>query len=1414
MTACLRSLSFAAAALLLAATLAHAELGGNETKPACCQLTTSLATDALRGDDLSGDERFFMNEGTPSNLHFLIDTSASMRELPQLLNGDHEAFFASGDGCTQPDLLAVQADKGWNPNTAYPVPDPDQPGLFQDGKFYAYHYWEDLNAPPARWNTKEDACVEQHPATTDPSRTFYNQCLQCLNTKGFYKRPGATGAKPGFDPRRITFVFWGRFLNFNPPKYVAAKATLKSVLKDVSRVRVGLSYFDADNTRHGALMAMPQGPSCDALAQDGNAFSSVRAQYLAAVDGLRFRASTPLAESLLNVGQYFSSSNDIYTNTFGFDASYLKTGFQNTALSDANRSWCWRCQSTSIVIITDGEPSSDDTVPAARIQALNGGTVTCPDEEACPDDAQYKLDDVARLLATKDLQRHVPDVVGNFDTSGQQSLTIYAVGFGIHANVLKNAARVGGGRYYQTNDGPELKRALMDILAHVNRRATAFSTASVAGFQLSGAGGTLVPRLRPGQDKNEAWRGFLYRYQLGSELLLGCDAAQAASSSGHPKDLNRDGDCNDLHLIDMDGDAIVENELGDFVKQKDPLRPARPFWEAGQQLKPVATPTQKWRTRNIYTIVDSAGPSGATPDGRIDRYDAPIAFTEDNAALLREYLGIGPAGPCPVPGYTTLIPDECAKVVIRYYRGADVLNPDPNRRNDDRAFLLHDIFHSAPQSVEPPMPRAFCGFSNQCLQTLFSGRTKLKQDYTTPNSTQKRDAYDEYVARHGERDRVVLVGSNGGMLHAFHNGSSTGLDPVTKLVKHDNGTGEELWAFVPPDMLPKLTPRVGKHGWFVDGTPMVREVWLDGVGSSDTAVDGEKQAGEYRTVAVMGSGSGGVHRFALDLTELLHSPGVGQPSRAPDRKGDFLWMWPQPCDSLALQLGESDGHFAPRPPPMGPVALADPSGPWQVDGQPAREQWVAFLNGGFDRSLSRGRGLAMVDLGTGETLWSFFQGDGSPRSEHLRHPFAASVAMLDIGQGDSTKQDGDLLFDTATVADYGGQVWTVRFWEPGQRSGPGQPVTNWYAARSFQVEAASADTVRPPFSYMTSNTLQADTGYLRTFVGTGDRYNLADNAGTTCRLSNPLGCAQLGCQASQTVTIERGGSPAWSSTTSFSGYKYTSATSTVSPGGAACSSARVSLAWNYAAENGCTATSSGRVDYVCGQGASGWECSVTQDDWASVQATKPLPAASPHRYYGFWSYGVNAQRRFRTQAEASSFDANLLTEDDLVDVSQFDASGGVTSGEKEATALQKGWYLQYGNAREQTGSGSALLNGCVVWNSFEANSSSNVCGTAGNHTARVYQASFVGGNARCADGFHITDASGGHWQRYTARNVVAVPADPAPQRSLERVDIVFNEAGGPQRLSISDDNEVLQSLYQLEVDRSTHTCRHEGQQCE
>ena len=115
-----------------------------------------------------------------------------------------------------------------------------------------------------------------------------------------------------------------------------------------------------------------------------------------------------------------------------------------------------------------------------------------------------------------------------------------------------------------------------------------------------------------------------------------------------------------------------------------------------------------------------------------------------------------------------------------------------------------------------------------------------------------------------------------------------------------------------------------------------------------------------------------------------------------------------------------------------------------------------------------------------------------------------------------------------------------------------------------------------------------------------------------------------------------------------------------------------------------------------------------------------------------------------------------------------------------------------------------------------------MCAASGKHTARLYQADFVGGTANCAEGFHALVAGGaggtggsGEWKRYEERQVLSAPADPTPQRSLQTVDIVLNEPGtGPRRMGVSLENEALQSLYQLELDRSGHDCRHEAQRCE
>ena len=114
---------------------------------------------------------------------------------------------------------------------------------------------------------------------------------------------------------------------------------------------------------------------------------------------------------------------------------------------------------------------------------------------------------------------------------------------------------------------------------------------------------------------------------------------------------------------------------------------------------------------------------------------------------------------------------------------------------------------------------------------------------------------------------------------------------------------------------------------------MVRDVWLDG--AEGQPADGKKQWQEYRTVAVIGTGRGGVHRFALDLTRVLgRTPGDTATRWRPTRPGDFLWMWPQPCDPLALQVGESFTNFAPQP------AAHRPGGAHAAGGRrPARPRW-------------------------------------------------------------------------------------------------------------------------------------------------------------------------------------------------------------------------------------------------------------------------------------------------------------------------------------------------------------------------------------------------------------------------------------------------------------------------------------------
>ena len=111
-------------------------------------------------------------------------------------------------------------------------------------------------------------------------------------------------------------------------------------------------------------------------------------------------------------------------------------------------------------------------------------------------------------------------------------------------------------------------------------------------------------------------------------------------------------------------------------------------------------------------------------------------------------------------------------------------------------------------------------------------------------------AYNLHVRSKNARPELLLVASNGGMLHAF-----------------DAEDGSELFAYVPGEVLEpvpgevfaplsQLTEPQYKHRYLVDGTPTV----------SDALVD-TPSGKEWKTVAVGSMGVGGRSIFALDISD-------------------------------------------------------------------------------------------------------------------------------------------------------------------------------------------------------------------------------------------------------------------------------------------------------------------------------------------------------------------------------------------------------------------------------------------------------------------------------------------------------------------------------------------------------------------
>ena len=140
-------------------------------------------------------------------------------------------------------------------------------------------------------------------------------------------------------------------------------------------------------------------------------------------------------------------------------------------------------------------------------------------------------------------------------------------------------------------------------------------------------------------------------------------------------------------------------------------------------------------------------------------------FTTSNTAITTALLGAA---------------DSTEKdQIINYIRGAVDYNDEDldSNTSEQRPWKLGDIFHSTPVLVPPPF-------------------------LTSTDST-----YNTFKTTNASRTTILLAGANDGMLHAFR-----------------ESDGEELWAFIPPnllDQLKNLKALTGNRDYYVDASPVV-----------------------------------------------------------------------------------------------------------------------------------------------------------------------------------------------------------------------------------------------------------------------------------------------------------------------------------------------------------------------------------------------------------------------------------------------------------------------------------------------------------------------------------------------------------------------------------------------------------------
>lgn len=351
------------------------------------------------------------------------------------------------------------------------------------------------------------------------------------------------------------------------------------------------------------------------------------------------------------------------------------------------------------------------------------------------------------------------------------------------------------------------------------------------------------------------------------------------------------------------------------------------------------------------------------------------------------------------------------------------------RRNSNT--VIGDIINSSPVVVGTP---AYLTYLADAIEE--PDRSDYKS-YASFREANRKAVTDPDTGAVSGRKEMIYVGGNDGMLHGFN-----------------AATGIEEFAFIPTEVIKNLYRLTGKnysggeHHYFVDGTPIVRDVYL----SDDEG---------WRTVLIGTLRAGGKALFALDVTEPDSIKLLWEFDSATDE--DLGYTFAQP-EIVRLHTGE----------------------------------WAVLQGNGYDSSNDRAA-LLIIDIKTGELIKKILVPE-----EVADNGITLPNGLSSVRGADN---NGDGLVDYAYAGDLQGNLWRfdlVRDFaseetsDPFSRTNPEVASTSKndfklaYGGKPLFTARDSKDISRQPITIQPSLVRHPSShGYL-VLVGTGKYFEHSD----------------------------------------------------------------------------------------------------------------------------------------------------------------------------------------------------------------------------------------------------------------------------------------------------------------------------------